>query len=103
MLPFSCRRLADSKSNSSTRLPRRTTTRVSSGWVASISILLAIDRSLDGGRMRPCLPATRAAQDGTTDASLTVVEGLGLERARGKSIVRNDVGWRRACDADAMR
>src|SRR5262249_53404838 len=31
---------------SSTRLPRTTTTRVSSGWVASISILLAIDESL---------------------------------------------------------
>src|SRR5262245_5898694 len=46
MLPRSWRRLADSKSNSSTRLPRTTTTRVSSGWVASISILLAIDESL---------------------------------------------------------
>src|SRR5258707_8748481 len=48
MLPRSCLRLADSKSNSSTRLPRRTTTRVSSGWVASTSILLDIDQSLDG-------------------------------------------------------
>src|SRR5215212_6602255 len=48
MLPRSCLRLADSKSNSSTRLPRRTTTRVSSGWVASISILLAIAGSLGG-------------------------------------------------------
>src|ERR1700733_4583393 len=45
MLPRSCLRCADSKSNSSTRLPRRTTTRVSSGWVASISILLAIGLS----------------------------------------------------------
>src|SRR5215210_2867775 len=43
MLPRNWRRLADSKSNSSTRLPRTTTTRVSSGWVVSISILLAID------------------------------------------------------------
>ena len=49
MLPRSWRRLADSKSNSSTRLPRTTTTRVSSGWVASMSILLAIDKSLFGG------------------------------------------------------
>src|SRR5262249_37342376 len=46
MLPRNWRRLADSKSNSSARLPRTTTTRVSSGWVASISILLAIDESL---------------------------------------------------------
>src|SRR5689334_19011528 len=46
IFPRNWRRLADSKSNSSTRLPRTTTTRVSSGWVASISILLAIDESL---------------------------------------------------------
>src|SRR6516225_8626232 len=45
MLPLNCLRCADSKSNSSTRLPRKTTTRVSSGWVASISILLAIGKS----------------------------------------------------------
>src|ERR1700722_9931242 len=37
--------LADSKSNSSTRLPRRTTTRVSSGWEASIIILLGMSNS----------------------------------------------------------
>src|ERR1700733_12572019 len=48
MLPRSCLRCADSKSNSSTRLPRRTTTRVSSGWVASMSILLAIGKSHKG-------------------------------------------------------
>src|SRR5258708_7573775 len=42
MLPRSCLRWAVSKSNSSTRLPRTTTTRVSSGWVASINILLGI-------------------------------------------------------------
>src|SRR5438105_1084209 len=48
MLPRSCLRLADSKSNSSTRFPRTTTTRVSSGWVASMSILLAIDLTLGG-------------------------------------------------------
>src|SRR5262245_465845 len=45
MLPRSCLRLALSKSNSSTRLPRSTTTRVSSGWVASINILSAIGKS----------------------------------------------------------
>src|SRR5258708_250338 len=61
MLPRSCLRLADSKSNSSTRLPRRTTTLVSSGWVASISILLGIDWSLDGtpARFRPSSPRGR--------------------------------------------
>src|ERR1700751_3286196 len=48
MLPLSWRRLADSKSNSSTRFPRSTTTRVSSGWVASMSILLAIELTLGG-------------------------------------------------------
>src|SRR4249920_47589 len=60
MLPRSCLRLADSKSNSSTRLPRSTTTLVSSGWAASMSILLAMigdlrDRGLSagGGRRTP--------------------------------------------------
>src|SRR5215467_10812543 len=50
MLPRSCLRWADSKSNSSTRLPRTTTTRVSSGWVASISILLGIWELLEAAR-----------------------------------------------------
>ena len=39
----SCWRSAASKSNSSTRLPRSTTTRVSSGWVASMSILFDME------------------------------------------------------------
>ena len=38
--------LADSKSNSSTRLPLSTTTRVSSGWEASMIILLDMLNSL---------------------------------------------------------
>src|SRR5258707_2913504 len=64
MLPRSCLRLADSKSNSSTRFPRSTTTRVSSGWVASMSILLAIDLSLGGAsdRARPA-PERRRAEN----------------------------------------
>src|SRR6202050_816310 len=48
--------LADSKSNSSTRLPLRTTTRVSSGWEASIIILLDMCNSRGaraGGSVRP--------------------------------------------------
>jgi hypothetical protein len=40
MLPLSWRLEADSKSNSSSLLPFVTTMRVSSGWVASTSILL---------------------------------------------------------------
>src|SRR5712672_1714997 len=61
IFPRSCLRLADSKSNSSTRFPRTTTTRVSSGWVASMSILLAIDLTLGGtsGSARPA-PERRA-------------------------------------------
>ncbi len=50
MLPRSCLRLADSKSNSSTFCPRTATTRVSSGWEASISILLAMLNSRHGDR-----------------------------------------------------
>src|SRR3974390_1741272 len=50
MFPRSCLRWADSKSNSSTRLPRTTTTRVSSGWVASIRILLGIWELLEASR-----------------------------------------------------
>src|SRR6185437_2824078 len=42
MFPLSGFLLADSKSNSSTRLPLSTTTRVSSGWDASMIILLDI-------------------------------------------------------------
>src|ERR1700749_3329759 len=49
MLPRSCLRWAVSKSNSSTRLPRTTTTRVSSGWVASINILFWIFEILSAG------------------------------------------------------
>src|SRR2546427_1864453 len=100
MLPRSCLRLADSKSNSSTRLPRRTTTRVSSGWVASISILLGIDQSLDGRRRRgrPAAPRgrSRTARPG---ARLIVVERMGLVGARAECIVQNGVAPRRGIAA----
>ena len=43
----------NSKSNSSTRLPRRTTTRVSSGWEASMIILLAMANSLAARQNSP--------------------------------------------------
>src|SRR5258708_31394967 len=42
MFPLSCFRLELSKSNSSTRDPSTTTTRVSSAWAASINIFLDI-------------------------------------------------------------
>src|SRR5215467_7423944 len=83
MLPRSCLRLADSKSNSSTRLPRRTTTRVSSGWVASMSILFGIEYSLDGRhpRRRPAAP-WRQGRAARLDAWLIVVERMDLQRVR---------------------
>src|SRR5437868_3037775 len=48
MLPFRAFLLAISASNSSSRFPETTTTRVSSGWVASISMCLVIRRELHG-------------------------------------------------------
>ena len=60
MFPFSCFLSCDSKSNSSIRLPWTTTTRVSSGWEASISILLGIIFFPAGSRH-----AVRASGSGT--------------------------------------
>src|SRR5215813_2510363 len=87
MLPRSCLRLADSKSNSSTRWPRRTTTRVSSGWVASTSILLGIDQSLADrlARGRRCPPRGRR-KTARPETGLTVVERMSLVRARDRRI-----------------
>src|SRR5690606_23845488 len=60
MLPRNCRRVADSKSNSSRRLPLVTTIRVSSGWMASTSILLvAIKIYSTPSRARTRGPANR--------------------------------------------
>ncbi len=53
MLPFTCFLVDDSKSNSSSRLPLSTTTRVSSGWAASMSMRFAIRAELRGARLRP--------------------------------------------------
>jgi hypothetical protein len=99
-LQRSCLRLADSKSNSSTRLPRRTTTRVSSGWVASMSILLGIEQSLDGrpAHGRPSSPRGRR-KTARPGPCLTVVERIGRERARGNRI---GVAARRGVVASAM-
>src|SRR5215467_14596862 len=91
MLPRSCLRLADSKSNSSTRWPRRTTTRVSSGWVASTSILLDIDQSLDD-RLAHRSPPRGRRKTPRPETGLTVVERLGAVRARERR-----VAGKRAC------
>src|SRR6185503_3641394 len=64
MLPRSCLRELLSKSNSSTRWPSSTTTRVSSGWAASISIFFDI-KSLSGALGGPEVraPAWGARED----------------------------------------
>src|SRR5881392_476592 len=96
MLPRSCLRLADSKSNSSTRLPRRTTTRVSSGWVASTSILLDIDQSLDG-RLAHRSPPLGRRKTARPKTGLTVGEVMKVGRARDQraagSEARRDRGY----------
>src|SRR6516225_4963775 len=81
ILPLNCLRCADSKSNSSTRLPRKTTTRVSSGWVASMSILLAIGNSHAD---RAC--SRRAASAPSEETSPIFVEWSGPEVASAASI-----------------
>src|SRR5215813_5008 len=91
MLPLNCLRCADSKSNSSTRLPRKTTTRVSSGWVASMSILLAIGESHEG-RVR----SRRAASAGGDDTGPIFVKWSDPEVASAASIERSAVGKRPA-------
>src|SRR5262252_51693 len=93
MLPLSCLRCADSKSNSSTRLPRKTTTRVSSGWVASMSILLAIGRS-HGDRARSC----RAASAGGEDNGPIFVDWSGPKVASAASRARPAIGKRNTAE-----
>src|ERR1700741_3084708 len=91
MLPLNCLRCADSKSNSSTRLPRKTTTRVSSGWVASMSILLAIGKS-HGDRAR----SRRAASAGGEKTGPIFVELSDPEVASAASIEKPAIGKRQA-------
>src|SRR5262249_23997891 len=86
MLPRSWLRLADWKSNSSTRFPRTTTTRVSSGWVASMSILLAIDLTL-GGAKRARSPPRRRAEDARRTELW--VETNGRQRAMRRTRMRS--------------
>src|ERR1700675_2085182 len=76
MLPRNCLRWAVSKSNSSTRLPRSTTTRVSSGWVASINILSAIGKS-HWARQPRTLARLRRRKTIGREPGLIGVEGKG--------------------------
>src|SRR3982750_4129470 len=100
MLPRSCLRLADSKSNSSTRLPRRTTTRVSSGWVASISILLGIEQSLGRRSARGRQAAPYRRRDTARSGVGRMRERMGLTRDAG--IAGEDVDPRRSLAETAM-
>src|SRR6516225_8425662 len=95
MLPLNCLRCADSKSNSSTRLPRKTTTRVSSGWVASMSILLAIGKS-HGDRAR----SRRAASAGGEETGPIFVKRSGPEVASTASVERPAAGKRQTGTAE---
>ena len=90
MLPRSGLRLAASKSNSSTRLPRTTTTRVSSGWVASMSILLAIELSYAAPA-----PSTSA---GTPDGGSRASKG-GPKTGRGRKRNKEATPQSRGADA----
>src|SRR5579859_4553732 len=78
MLPLICLLVDVSKSNSSRRLPLfTTTTRVSSGWVESINMRLAMGRN-SGARL-----GLRAKDGGGRDLSLgeaRAVSGHSVER-----------------------
>src|SRR6478752_9619431 len=90
MLPRSCLRLALSKSNSSTRLPRSTTTRVSSGWVASINILSAIGKSHWAANSHGL--ARRRRKSNVRGVGLIGVEGKGRVAKAHTSARRHDGG-----------
>src|ERR1700678_335967 len=84
MFPLSGRLVAASKSNSSTFCPSRTTTRVSSGWLASISMRLGIAISV--------LP-NRARTAGARIRAVPAQEGLGsLVWAPERTVARLDHG-----------
>src|SRR5256886_10249585 len=90
MLPRSCFRCAVSKSNSSTRLPRTTTTRVSSGWVASINILFGILELLTaagaygGARLFPARGAGRGPRFGGGGEGQKPPRGAGRTPPQGR-------------------
>jgi hypothetical protein len=81
MLPLSCFLFWLSKSNSSTRFPSTTTTRVSSAWAASISIFLDI-KSISEARRGRSARALPDCHEGARAAASRVVEtddaGVGL-------------------------
>src|SRR5215469_10551963 len=82
MLPLSGRRDAASKSNSSTLEPSRITTRVSSGWLASMSMRLVME--ISGAR------AHWAAGYGGRKEAARIVSG----KNRHKPVRRNGHGDR---------
>src|ERR1700689_1243815 len=83
MLPLICFLVEVSKSNSSSRLPLRTTTRVSSGWAASMSIKrFAMDRNSEGRpRVRAIVGRRRRAKGGDAGGAC----GWSVEQLRGKA------------------
>src|SRR6202161_4470841 len=95
MLPLSGFLLADSKSNSSTLLPRSTTTRVSSGWEGSLIILLVMNTSREARADAPARPGRESEghargachgverKDAPTGRSMSVDVGAGHENCRG--------------------
>src|SRR5476649_1611775 len=96
MFPLSGRLVAASKSNSSTLEPSRMTTRVSSGWLASISMRLVM--KISGARA--CL-AGGTACGGQEEAARIVGERKARDPIRRNSprtqkvLGGNSVGWER--------
>ncbi len=80
MLPASWRLFSDSKSNSSTLFPSTTTTRVSSAWVASISIFLAISLSLHDSAKSALVPGGPRA-----DLEIVSISGRFVTRRQGRA------------------
>src|SRR5262249_38090147 len=95
MFPLNFFRGAGLKTNFSRRLPRKTTTRVSSGWVASMSILLAIGKSHGDHARSRC-----AASAGGEETGPIFVEWSGPEVASAASIERPAVSKRQTNAAE---
>src|SRR3954470_12426429 len=101
MLPLSGRLEAASKSNSSTLEPSRMTTRVSSGWLASISMRLVMEFSgaraiVAGGTV--CGGQVRAARVVDGKDTREPIRRNGQRQALG----RNSVGRERKSDSHSV-
>src|SRR5580704_15501922 len=99
MFPLSGRLEAASKSNSSTLEPSRMTTRVSSGWLASMSMRLVMkfsgSRAIAAGGIL-CGGQERAARIVDGKQAREPIDRNG-QRAQ-KILGRNSVGWERKSD-----